>query len=189
MTTTYVGSDDPASSGNRVPAYDAVRRCAEKGCRSAAMPRKGTRGPEPKRCEEHTKARIRELKSSPLNPRGDYLPCCRDHQDAGGSGKCQQCKDFREEMRDQATRELNERIVSGLMAMFDAEIENIGFQIVTPAKPKGWNTDRGPFEGRTRPEVFNADPLRIDHAEAWYSANRRWWDYPYDDENELAPAA
>ncbi len=35
-------------------------------------------------------------------------------------------------------------------------------------------TDRGPNEGRTRPEVFHADPFTDATADGWYEVNHAW---------------
>lgn len=158
---------------------EAARRCAEKGCRSAATARNGKTGPHPRRCAEHTAARIRELKKHPRKPRGGYPECCLDHRAAGGTGKCPQCAEWAAE-KWVPVSDLNEREVSFLIGALDASRENIGFTVTGPALPRWWNSDTGPWEGRTAGDVFNADPRRDDTAKGFYGAYRRWWDFGDD---------
>lgn len=61
-----------------------------------------------------------------------------------------------------------------------SELESAdGFSVVVPRDPLGWDSDRGVDVGRTRPDVFHADPFRDDDEEedasAWYEDNDHWW--------------
>lgn len=145
----------------------AHRRCAWKGCREAAKPR-GKRGPMPRHCEDHTRARKRQINHNPVKPRTSRPSCCED-------GRCPQHKQNRAEWRI-PVYPLSRAETSWLVEQFGtAELGTLGFHITGPADPRGWNSSRGPDEGRTRPDVFNADPSGDGEAAYWLEDNGGWF--------------
>jgi hypothetical protein len=146
-----------------------LRRCAEKDCNTPAMPRKGTRGPYPKRCAEHTEARKKQINHHPVKPKEARYECCdADHL-------CPQHKDQRNELREQAGKEMARESAFQIFGMLDAELENAGIQIVIPGEnPKYWGTHYGPWEGRTSKNTRNPDPKSDSDARAFYKANPGW---------------
>jgi hypothetical protein len=146
----------------------AVRRCKEKGCRSAAMTRRGTTGPHPKRCEEHTAERKRQINHHPIKPKVERSECCDpDHL-------CEQHEQQRDELRDQAAKELARDSAFRIFGLLDAELKQAGIQITLPDDPKFWRTHYGPWEGRTAKEVFNRDLKADNDARAFYAADSAW---------------
>jgi hypothetical protein len=77
-----------------------VRRCAERGCNEAAMPRSGRTGPHPKRCEQHRRQRKLDQDRRPRGIRPAYAECCLDWQASGRSGLCEQHEDNRDAWRE-----------------------------------------------------------------------------------------
>jgi hypothetical protein len=142
----------------------AVRRCAD--CTEPAMTRKGQRGPHPKRCQACTSQRKRWLDSGGSKAREPYKPCCLEWRAAGNRGLCPQHEDSRDETRrwDEAAyfaRTLTPAKPPG------------GFHIWEP-RPRGFMSARGPWEGRTRPDVASIDPYRVDSGREWLGANKGW---------------
>lgn len=146
-----------------------VRRCAD--CPEPAMTRKGSRGPEPKRCGPCTAARKRWLDSGGSQPRKPYQACCKGYKDSGkGNGLCPQHEQSRDETREQdQALSVSEREAVWLAAQLDGAA---GWHIEGPGLPKGWKSARGPWEGRTRPEVCHLDPFEDDQAREWLTDKR-----------------
>jgi hypothetical protein len=151
-----------------------MRRCAWKSangaqCAESARPRKGNRGPEPRWCDTHTAARKRQINHHPRKPRGLRPECCT-------SGHlCPQHEQNRDEWR-KPLYPLSQREAAWLIEQFgSAEAESIGFHVTGPGNPKGWETDRGPDEGRTKPEVFSPDPSKDGEGIEWFTGNPKWW--------------
>jgi hypothetical protein len=93
------------------------------------MTRAGTRGPRPKRCEEHTAARKRAISHHPVKPKAGRYECCEPDQ------LCFQHEQQRDEFREQAAKELARHSASLIFGILDAELEETGFQIVLPEDP------------------------------------------------------
>ena len=156
-------------------------QCAEPGCTSPPKPRKGQRGPEPKRCEEHTEARAKHMANGGSKARAQYRPCCVQFQlddDPGHRGLCPQCRGNRNEAN-QPVMPLSAREAEWLASRLGPD----GWHVPAPGHIKGWNTDKGPDEGRTRPEVSHPDPYARgddkefldDDAAQWLREHDRWF--------------
>jgi hypothetical protein len=146
------------------------RRCAEKGCKVPARARKGERGPEPKRCDAHAKARKRAQDNGGSDARPQYVRCCLDWQRAGNPGLCPGHQDNRDESRKPVLP------LSRTEAEWLAGKLGLGsWHLESPGHIKGWSTNRGPDEGRTRPEVYSGDPFDDDEAARWLAENDSWF--------------
>lgn len=157
------------------------RQCAEPGCTLPPKPRKGQRGPEPKRCEEHTAERARHMADGGSKARRPYPPCCVQWQlddDPGHTGKCPQCRGNRDESVEPAMP-VSVREAEWLGANLGPE----GWHIDALGPVKGWRSNRGPDEGRTRPGVHSQDPYARgddkefldDDAARWLAGNDHWF--------------
>jgi hypothetical protein len=164
--------DEPESTADPV---SPVRRCAD--CPEPAMARKGSRGPEPKRCEFHTRERKRHQDNGGSKARGAYAACCAEWQadgNPGHTGLCPQHEDHRDENREWQARSVTEREINWLLQQLGhAETGEIpkGWHLWEPA-PKGWKSARGPWEGRTRPDVHHGDPFGDTAAKQWIEGNQ-----------------
>jgi hypothetical protein len=148
---------------------EAARRCAEKGCRSAALTRRGDRGPRPRRCAEHTESRRRATKHHPVKPKDERYECCDKRK------LCRQHRQQRDEFREQSAKELALDSASRIFGLLDAELKAAGIQIVIPGEgPKFWRTHYGPWEGRTSEKIETPDLEHDKDARAFYGANPGW---------------
>lgn len=142
----------------------AHRRCATKGCVNDAETRRGPRGPQPRRCTACRVERKREINHRPVKSRTNRPPCCDDGH------LCPQHEQFRDEIRIPVLP-VSRQEASWLVEQLGTAD---GFHITGPANPRGWHSYRGPDEGRTRPEIFHADPYGDDGAVSWLDDNNGW---------------
>jgi hypothetical protein len=159
-------------AGNYDDGPHAVRKCLD--CPEPAMIRAGTRGPHPKRCALHTAERAKWMANGGSRAREPYLPCCVQYQmddDPGHTGKCPQCRGNRDESR--------EPVYPVSKAEAEWLIGNLGpadgWHIEGPGPVKGWSTNRGPDEGRTRPDVYHPDMFGDDEANEWLQEHDHWF--------------
>jgi hypothetical protein len=161
----------------------SVRRCAD--CTEPAMTRKGDRGPHPRRCEFHTRARKKAQDAGASKPREPYPACCKEWQEdanPGHTGLCPQHEDHRDEIKEQLRRhDISKQEISWLLAQFGAAEEGDGEDTCQPdgwhvegqPQPKGFTSGRGPDEGRTRPDVHHDDPFGFNPGFSWVYATGR----------------
>lgn len=143
---------------------DTGRRCAEPGCGSPSMPRKGERGPHPKRCEPCTEARERAQRAGHVKPREEYPPCCVE----AGNALCAQHEQQRDYNRD--FNSLPDDVeVDALDALMGEEMWHLD------CRPFKFSSGTGPDEGRTANlRKRHAEELH-DEAAEWIAANPNWW--------------
>lgn len=127
-----------------------------------AMPRKGRSGPHPKRCESCTAERHKSVRHNPKTRRADRPACCQ-------SGVCNQHKEYRAVDNVFKLRAHEDRL-NPVEADFLADLFAKGFHV--EQRLKGGNA--GPYEGRTFPDVFHANPFNDLDAELWYETNKGW---------------
>lgn len=153
----------PQPKSHPAPTTDPGR-CIEPGCGELRMTRQGSRGPHPKRCAEHAKARHRGQNAGRIvatKPREEVRPpCCVD----AGDILCPQHEQQRE----------YDRYLSGLPTEAEAGYMN------EAAGEDAWHLDglaygfngaTGPDEGET---VRGLRRQRSAEATAWLNANADW---------------
>lgn len=135
-------------------------QCVERDCKHPAMERQGNRGPKPRRCQKHTQARKRAIHNHPVNTRSSRPDCCQ-------SGVCPQHQQARESERESKAREyLDRREAAWLPELLGSIQGHIEHSMTV--------SDTGPYEGRTVPHVFHADPFKDDPARSWFAEHGRW---------------
>jgi hypothetical protein len=144
-----------------------TRRCAWKlddgvQCPELAKAR-GKRGPIPRHCEEHTKARKRVINHHPVKPRASRPDCCRD-------GVCPQHRENAAVKAAWKTEDYNARVNERPENRWFLDLLADGYHVERQLTA----ADHGPDEGRTRPLVFNADPFSDDDAAGWFTAHHGW---------------
>ena len=149
---------------------ESRRRCIEPECKSDSKHRAGDKGPRPRRCDEHTRARKRIQDNGGSNARPQYVKCCLDWQKAGNSGLCPGHQGNRDESRKPVLP------LSGTEAEWLAGKLGLGsWHVQEPGPIKGWNTNRGCDVGKTRPEVIHPDPYAKDEGEEYVDDEAARW--------------
>lgn len=155
----------PQPEPQPAPTTDSGRRCAESGCGEHPLARRGSRGPHPKRCPEHTEARERAQRAGRVvtKPREDYPPCCVE----AGNILCPQHEQQREFIRDWDTLP-TEAEVDALDGMMGEEMWHVD------RLPFKFHSGTGPDEGRTTGLRKQHDPAVLAEARQWISENADW---------------